>query len=120
MAHYETHIGKVTNSTFAVGENAAAYSGVPADPKYQDLARRLDELVGLLAENVDVTNEMAEMRSLAGEAQSEVIEAPPDKQRLQRLLGSMRAVLQKAGPGVVGAGAVADAVAKIAGAIQHL
>jgi hypothetical protein len=32
----------------------------------------------------------------------------------------MRAVLQKAGPGVVGAGAVADAVAKIAGAIQHL
>jgi hypothetical protein len=120
MAHYETHIGKVADSTFAIGDRSAAYGSVPIDPKYRDVAQRLTDLIGVLAEYGDTTKSMMKIRDLADEAQDEVHSASPDKQCIRRLLASMRAVLVKAGPGIVGAGALAEAITKIADAIQHL
>ena len=120
MAHYEIRINEVTGSVFAIGEKSSAYGSVTAGSEYQDVAQRLAELTAVLDGYGDTAEGVAEMRELVDDAQREVHSASPDKQRIRRLLASMRAVLVKAGSGIVGAGAVAEAIAKIADAIQHL
>lgn len=120
MSRYETNIGKVTRSTFAIGENASASGSISVAPEYHEAARRLADLIDLISEYGNTTQDVGEIRDLAHEAQREVTSAHPDKQRIRRAVGRMQAALSKVGPGIISIGALADAVAKIAGAIQHV
>lgn len=120
MAHYETNIGKVSHSAFAIGENASTSGSISVAPEYQEIARRLADLIDLITEYSNTTQEIGEIRDLAHEAQGEVNSAQPDRQRIRRVIDRMQAALNKAGPGIISIGALADAVAKIAGAIQHV
>jgi hypothetical protein len=120
MADYKINIDKVTDSTFAIGEGASAYGSISVDPEYEEAARRLSDLIHLISEEGNTTQGMAEIRALAYEAQREVNSGRPDKQHIRKVLDRMQAALKKVGPGIVSIGAVADAIAKIAGAIQHV
>jgi hypothetical protein len=120
MARYETNINKVTGSTFAIGDNASALGSISVNPEYQEIARRLTDLIHLIREYDETDQGITDIRALAHEAQGEVNSAQPDKQRIRRVLDRMQTALNKVGPGIVGIGALADAITKIAGAIQHL
>jgi hypothetical protein len=117
MSTYETHIGNVDNSVFAIGENPKA-EGKFVRHDRDDMAETLKVLLSIISEYTDPA--ACEVRDLALAATREVSANKPKKEVFQRLVDATRKLMNKLGPGIVEAGALTDAVAKISDLIHHL
>lgn len=117
MSTYETHIGKVDNSTFAIGEKAKA-EGKSGDRYRDDMAETLRVLLGIISKYTDPAAD--EVRGLALDASREISADKPKKEVFRRLADATRDMMDKLGSRLIEAGALADAVAKISGLIHHL
>lgn len=117
MSTYETHIGKVDNSTFAIGENARAETKIGRRDR-DDIAETLRILLGIVSKYTDPA--AGEVLDLAQAASHEISVDKPEKEVFQRLADATRKMMDKLGPGIIEAGALADAVAKITDMIHHL
>jgi hypothetical protein len=117
MSTYETHIGNVDNSAFAVGENAKAEGRFVRHDR-DDMVETLKVLLSIISKYTDPT--AYEVRDLAVAATREISANKPEKEVFQRLVDATRKLMNKLGPSIVEAGALADAVAKISDLIHHL
>lgn len=117
MSTYETRIGQVVNSTFAIGDNAKA------EAKF--IGRDRDEMAEALRVLVDIVSRYTdpaanEVLGLADAASREIDADKPDKDVFRRLADATRTMMTKLGSSVIGAGALADAVTKITDLMHHL
>jgi uncharacterized protein YqeY len=117
MSSYETHIGKVDNSTFAIGQNARAEAKFSRGDR-DDMAETLKELLVIVSKYTDPAAD--EVLHLAQAATYEISADKPKKEVFRRLADATRKMMNKLGPGITQAGALADAVAKISDMIRHL
>jgi hypothetical protein len=117
MSTYETHIENVDNSVFAVGENAKA-EGKFVRHDRDDMVDTLKILLSIISKYTDPA--AYEVRDLALAATREISANKPEKEVFQRLVDATRKLMNKLGSGIVEAGALADAVAKISDLIHHL
>jgi hypothetical protein len=117
MSKYETHFGKVENSTFAIGKNAKA-EGKSSGRDLDDLTETLRVLLDIVSKYNDPA--AYEVKNLALAAGREISSGKPEKEVFRRLADATRKLLDKLGPSVIEAGALADAVAKISELIRHL
>jgi hypothetical protein len=117
MSTYETRIGQVVNSTFAIGDNAKAEEKF-ARPDRDEMAEALRVLVDIVSRYTDPAAE--EVLDLADAASREIDADQPRKEVFRRLADATRTMMTKLGSGIIGAGALADAVTKITDLIHHL
>lgn len=117
MSSYETHIGRVDKSTFAIGDNAKAV-GTSSHEDGGDMMEALSVLIGIVSKYAGP--DVDEVLGMALAARQEVIAEKPDKKLLQRLTEATRKMMEKLGSSVVEVGALADAVAKISNMVHHL
>jgi hypothetical protein len=117
MSSYETRIGNVDNSVFAIGDSATA-EGKFARHDRDDMAEYLKVLLSIISKYTDPT--AYEVRDLALAATREISANKPEKEVFQRLVDATRKLMNKLGSSIVEAGALADAVAKISDLIHHL
>jgi hypothetical protein len=117
MSSYETHIGKVDNSTFAIGEKARAEAKVSRRDR-DNIAETLKVLLGIVSEYTDPAAD--EVLYLAQAASHEISADKPEKEVFRRLADATRKMMDKLGPRIIEAGVLADAVAKISDMIRHL
>ena len=117
MSTYETHIGNVDNSVFAIGESAKA-EGKFVRHDRDDMVEHLKVLLSIISEYTDPT--AYEVRDLALAATREISADKPEKEVFRRLVDATRILISKLVSSSVEAGAPADAVAKISDLIHHL
>jgi hypothetical protein len=117
MSTYETHIEKVDNSVFAIGENARA-EGNPGNRNRDDMTEALRILLDIVSKYNDPV--AYEVKDLTLAASREVSSGNPERDVFRRLADATRKMIDKLGPGVIEAGALADAVAKISDLVHHL
>jgi hypothetical protein len=117
MSTYETHIGNVDNSVFAIGDKARA-GGTYDRPDRDDMAQTLRVLVDIVSKYTDPTAH--EVLKLAHVASGEISADKPEKEIFRRLTDAIRKMMDKLGSSIIEAGALADAVAKIGDVIHHL
>jgi hypothetical protein len=117
MSTYETHIGKVDNSVFAIGENAQA-KGKTSNRDRDDMAQTLGVLLDIVSKYNDPV--AYEVKDLTLAASREVSSGKPERDVFRRLADATRKMMDKLGPGIIEAGALADAVAKISDLARHL
>lgn len=117
MSTYETHIGKVDNSTFAIGENAKAEVKSGSRDR-DDMAEALSVLSAIVRKYTDPTAD--EVLDLALAASHEISADKPEKEVFRRLADATRKMMDKLGSRIIEAGVLADAVAKISDVIHHL
>ena len=117
MSNYEINIERVDNSTFAIGKKAKA-EGRSGDRYRDDMAETLRVLIGIISDYTDPAAD--EVRGLALDASREISADKPKKEVFRRLADAARDMMDKLGSRLIEAGALADAVAKISGLIQHL
>jgi hypothetical protein len=117
VSTYETHIGKVEKSTFAIGDQAKA-EGKFGDHDRDDMAETLRVLLSIISKYTDPAAD--EVRGLALEASREIRADKPRKEIFRRLADATREMIDKLGSSLIEAGALADAVAKISDLIHHL
>jgi hypothetical protein len=117
MNTYETHIGKVDNSTFAIGEKVRAETKISRLDR-DDIAETLQMLIGIVSKYTDPA--AGEVLDLAQAASDELSADKPEKGVFRRLADATRKMIDKLGPGIIEASALADAVAKISDMIRHL
>lgn len=117
MSSYETHIGKVDNSVFAIGDNAEA-KGTFSDRDRDDMEKILKELLATVSRYTDPV--AAEVRDLTLDASREIGAGKPERDVFRRLAEATRRLMERLGPAVIGAGALADAADKISDLIRHL
>jgi hypothetical protein len=124
MSSYEIRINEIRGSTFAIGDNATA--GGTSTPLDRDgmkdaLAVLLGIVSGLPKPKPDEPDSGAdEVLDLACIARGEIKAAEPDKAVFRRLVDATRKLMDALGPKIIEAGALADAVAKIADLTRHL
>jgi hypothetical protein len=116
MSTYETHIGSVDNSVFAIGENAKA-KGIPGNRNRDDIAQTLRILLDIASKYNDPV--AREVKDLTVAANSEIRSGNPERDIFRRLTDATRKMMDKLGPGVIEAGALADAVVKISDLVHH-
>jgi hypothetical protein len=117
VSTYETHIGKVDKSAVAIGENASAEVKFGRDDR-DDMLEALKVLLSISSQYTDPA--ASEVRDLALAATREMGADKPERDVFRRLVDATRKLMNRLGSGVVGAGALADAVAKISDLIHHL
>lgn len=116
MSTYESHIGSVVNSTFAIGENARAQSG--PHPGDDDLVKALNTLLRIVTQYSDPA--AIEVKDLALAASREVSAGEPKRETFRQLAEAARRLMSKLGSGLIEASALADAVGKISDVVRHL
>ena len=117
MSTYETHFGNVEGSNFAIGDNARA-EGTFSRRDRDDMTETLRELLRIASKYTDPAAE--EVRGLTLDASREIGSGKPERDVFRRLAEATRRLMEKLGPGVIEAGALADAVAKLADLVRHL
>lgn len=117
MSNYEARIGKVVNSTFAIGENARAEAKF-GSRDLGDMADALKLLRSIVSNYTDST--AYDVLELAVAASHEITANEPEKEVFRRLADATRKMMRKLGPSIVEAGALAEAVAKISDLIRHM
>jgi hypothetical protein len=117
MSTYETHIGKVEKSTFAIGEKAKA-EGKFGDHDRDDMAETLRVLLGIVNKYTGPAAD--EVQGLAFDASREISKDKPKKEVFRRLADATRKMIDQLGSSLIEAGALAAAVAKISDLIHHL
>lgn len=117
VSTYKTHIGKVDNSVFAIGDGAEA-KGTFSDRDRDDIAETLNELLAIVGKYTDPVAE--EVRCLTLDASREIGSGKPERDVFRRLAEATRKLMEKLGPGVIEAGALADAAARLGDLIRHL
>jgi hypothetical protein len=117
MSSYEIRIKEIRGSTFAIGDNATA--GETTAPLDRDgVKEALAVLLGIVSRLSESPAD--EVLDLACAARGEIKAAEPDKDVFRRLIDATRAMMASLGSKIVEAGALADAVAKIADLTRHL
>ena len=117
MSSYEVRINEIHRSNVAIGDNATA-GGTPAALDRDGLREALTVLLGIVSRLTEPPAE--EVLDLACAARGEIKAAEPDKAVFRRLVDATRAMMASLGSKIVEAGALADAVAKIADLTRHL
>lgn len=117
MSSYEIRIKEIRGSTFAIGDNAAV-GGASAALDRDGLKEALAVLLGVVGRLPEP--EADEVLDLACDARGEIRAAEPDKDVFRRLVDATRTMMASLGSRIVEAGALADAVAKIADLTRHL
>jgi hypothetical protein len=117
MSTYETHIGNVDNSTFAIGENARAQGTVHRRDR-DDLVEAVGTLLSIVTRYTDPA--AVEVQNLALAARREISAEKPRKEPFRRLTEAAQKLMGKLGSSLIEAGALADAVGKISDVIHHL
>jgi hypothetical protein len=117
MSSYETRIGQVHNSVFAIGDQASARGRLDRIDRDEG-SRAVQVLLGILSKYSDPV--ALDAASLARAASREITAEKPDKSLFQRLADATRAVLENLGPGIAEVGALADAVSKVSDLVRHL
>ncbi|HEX3955850.1 MAG TPA: hypothetical protein VHZ03_04370 [Trebonia sp.] len=117
MSSYETHIGKVSKSAFAIGDNVRV-DGTFDQRARDDMADALRELLGIVSNYRDPA--AAEVMDLVLSATREIGADKPQKEVFRRLSDATRKMVDRLGPGIIEAGALAEAVARISDLIRHL
>lgn len=117
MSTYETHIGSVDNSVFAIGENAKA-KGRTGSRNHDDMTQALRMLLDIASKYNDPV--ACEVKDLTLAASREISSGKPERDVFRRLVDATRKMMDKLGPGLIEAGALADAAAKISDLIHHL
>lgn len=117
MSTYETHIGNVDKSVFAIGEKAKAEGNFGRRDR-EDMAETLRVLLGIAGKYSD--SEAVEVHDLALAASREISADKPEKEVFRRLADATKKMMNKLGPSVIEAGALAEAVARISDMIRHL
>src|ERR1700761_313088 len=106
MSNYEIRIGKVSESSFAIGENAQAHGQAQLSQRDRDdLGAALLVVLGIAASYEDAA--AVEVVKLARAAKREVAADQPGKGPFQRLAAAAGVWARKLGPGLVEAGALA-------------
>jgi hypothetical protein len=116
MGTYETNIGKVDNSIFAIGEKARAEGKISRRDR-DDMTDTLKLLLRIVSRYTDPAAD--EVMDLALAASQEISADKPEREVFQRLVDATRKMMHKLGPSVIEAGALADAVTKISDLIHH-
>ena len=117
MSSYEIRIKEVHGSTFAIGDDAKA-GGNSGSQDRDGMAEAVRELLGIVSRYTDPAAD--EVLDLACAARGEIKAAEPDKEVFRRLVDATRKMMDKLGSGLIEAGALADAVAKIGDLLRHL
>jgi hypothetical protein len=117
MSSYEIRIKEIRGSTVAFGDNAKAVAG-PDAVDHEGVAEALRVLLGIVARYPGP--ETDEVLDLACAARGEIKAAKPDKAVFRRLVDATRTMLDALGSKIVEAGALAEAVARIADLTRHL
>lgn len=124
MSSYEVRIDQIHRSNVAIGDHATA-GGTPAPQDRDEMKTALAVLLAIVARlpapDEDEPDPGAEeVLDLACVARGEIKAAEPDKAVFRRLVDATRKLMDTLGPKIVEAGALADAVAKIADLTRHL
>jgi hypothetical protein len=124
MSSYEVRINKIHRSNVAVGDNATA-GGISAPLNRDGMKEALEALLGIVSTlpkpKADEPDSGAdEVLDLACVARGEIKEAEPDKAVFRSLVDATRKMMDTLGSRIIQAGALADAVAKIADLTRHL
>jgi hypothetical protein len=117
MSSYEIRIKEIHGSTFAIGDNASA-GGAPAPLDRDGLREALAVLLGIVGRLEESAAD--EVLDLACDARGEIRAAEPNKDVFRRLVDAAKAMMAALGSRIVEAGALADAVEKIADLTRHL
>jgi hypothetical protein len=117
MSSYETRIGKVSKSAFAIGDNATV-EGTFDQRARDDMAGTLRELLGVVSKYDDPA--AAEVMDLVLSASREIGADKPQREVFRRLSDATRKMMDKLGSRIIEAGALAEAVARIGDLIRHL
>ncbi len=116
MDSYETNIGRVDNSVFAIGRNARAQGRI--ERQDHDLAEALQTVLSVVREYTDPAAIEATGLSMAAIRQIEA--GQPEKDVFARLVDAARKVLGNLGAGLAEAGTLAEAVTRISEVTRHL
>jgi hypothetical protein len=124
MSSYEVRINEIHRSNVAIGDNATA-SGTSAPLNRDGMKEALEVLLGIVSTlpkpKADEPDSGAdEVLDLACVARGEIKAAEPDKAVFRRLVDATRKMMDTLGSKIIEAGALADAVAKIADVARHL
>lgn len=117
MSTYETSIGDVHNSTFAIGKKAMAV-GNSGRLERDDMAAALSVVLGIVGKYTGPAAD--EVLDLAVAARREISAEKPEQEIFRRLVDATRKMMDKLGSRIIEAGALADAVAKIGDLVRHL
>jgi hypothetical protein len=107
----------IKDSIYAIGDHARAegtFTGRDAD----EMAEVLGALLAIVSQYTDPA--AAEVRKLTLAASREIGSGKPERDVFRRLAEATRRLMEKLGPGVIEAGALADAAAKLGDLIRHL
>jgi hypothetical protein len=124
MSSYEVRIDQIHRSNVAIGDHATA-GGTPATQDRDEMKAALAVLLAIVArlpepEEDEPDSGADEVLDLACAARGEIKSAEPDKAIFRRLVDATRKLMDTLGAKLVEAGALADAVAKIADLTRHL
>jgi hypothetical protein len=117
MSSYEIRIKEVHGSTVAIGDHAKA-SGAPGPLDRDAMTSALEVLLGIVGSYDEP--EAKAVRDLARAAQGELEAPKPRKEVFRRLVDATRTMTAALGSKIVQAGALADAVSKVADLMRHL
>lgn len=124
MSSYEVHINEIHRSNVAIGDDATA-GGTQAPPDRDEMKAALTVLLAIVTrlpepQEGEPDSGAGEVVDLACAARGEIKAAEPDKDVFRRLVDATRNMMVTLGSKIIEAGALADAVAKIADLTRHL
>ncbi|HXO47866.1 MAG TPA: hypothetical protein VN897_11370 [Mycobacterium sp.] len=124
MSSYEVRINEIHRSNVAIGDHATA-GGTPAPPDRDEMKAALTVLLAIVTrlpepQEGEPDSGAGEVLDLACAARGEIQAAEPDKDVFRRLVDATRKMMVALGSKIIEAGALADAVAKIADLTRHL
>ena len=124
MSSYEVRINEIHRSNVAIGDHATA-GATPTAPDRDEMKAALTVLLAIVTrlpepQEGEPDSWAGEVLDLACAALGEIKAAEPDKDVFRRLVDATRKMMVTLGSKIIEAGALADAVAKIADLTRHL